>query len=175
MTTTLRPTEPVPGGGDGSPFTGHYQVCVTAAHRRELDLGPLPGFGDTVAAGHDLRVDEADRRRGPRRGFGAVGAEEGRDLGLAEVAAPCPPAPGRPCAGVGVALAAVCRAERRSAHMAVGEVTATCRAARPARRSRRGRPRPHGPGEFGAWREVRRPGGVEIATAWAERLRRTAE
>ncbi|MFK0118282.1 GNAT family N-acetyltransferase [Streptomyces sp. NPDC090994] len=74
MTTTLRPTEPLQRAADGT-RSRHYQVCVNSRPVGAVHLGTSPAFGDAVAVIHDLRVDEADRRRG-RATVAALAAEE---------------------------------------------------------------------------------------------------
>ncbi|WP_448320179.1 GNAT family N-acetyltransferase, partial [Streptomyces sp. CO7] len=74
MTTTLRPTEPLQQEADGT-RSRRFQVCVNSRPVGVLRLGTSPAFGDTVARVLDLRIDEADRRRG-RATVAALAAEE---------------------------------------------------------------------------------------------------
>ncbi|MFR9792201.1 GNAT family N-acetyltransferase [Streptomyces sp. MB22_4] len=74
MTTTLRPLEPLQQHPDGT-RSRRYQVCVNSRPAGEIHLGTSPSLGDTVARVDDLRIAEADRRRG-RGTFAALAAEE---------------------------------------------------------------------------------------------------
>ncbi|QNP73780.1 GNAT family N-acetyltransferase [Streptomyces roseirectus] len=76
MTTTLRPTEPLQReAGPAGRMSRRYQVCVNSRPVGTLHLGTHPGFGPTIARIEDLRIDEADRRRG-RATVAALAAEE---------------------------------------------------------------------------------------------------
>ncbi|MER6330355.1 GNAT family N-acetyltransferase [Streptomyces sp. NPDC001034] len=74
MTTTLRPLEPLQQHPDGT-RSRRYQVCVNSRPVGEIHLGTSPSLGDTVARVDDLRIAEADRRRG-RGTVAALAAEE---------------------------------------------------------------------------------------------------
>ncbi|RVU25355.1 GNAT family N-acetyltransferase [Streptomyces antnestii] len=74
MTTTLRPTEPLQQGADGT-RSRHYRVCVNSRPVGELRLATHPVFGPGVARISELRIDEADRGRG-RGTVAALAAEE---------------------------------------------------------------------------------------------------
>ncbi|MHC5906944.1 GNAT family N-acetyltransferase [Streptomyces sp. S6] len=76
MTTTLRPTEPLQReSGTVGRLSRRYQVCVNSRPVGSLHLGTHPGFGPTIARIEELRIDEADRRRG-RATVAALAAEE---------------------------------------------------------------------------------------------------
>ncbi|HEY8986515.1 MAG TPA: GNAT family N-acetyltransferase [Streptomyces sp.] len=76
MTTTLRPTEPLQReSGTGGRLSRKYQVCVNSRPVGSLHLSTHPGFGPTIAQIEELRIDEADRRRG-RATVAALAAEE---------------------------------------------------------------------------------------------------
>ncbi|GAQ57923.1 GNAT family N-acetyltransferase [Streptomyces acidiscabies] len=76
MTTTLRPTEPLQREpGPAGRLSRRYQVCVNSRPVGTLHLGTHPGFGPTIARIEELRIDEADRRRG-RATVAALAAEE---------------------------------------------------------------------------------------------------
>jgi ribosomal protein S18 acetylase RimI-like enzyme len=90
MTTTLRPTEPLQRAADGT-RSRRYQVCVNSRPVGVLHLGTSAVFGDSVAVIHDLRVDEADRRRG-RATVAALAAEEVvRGWGCGQLTVTVPP------------------------------------------------------------------------------------
>ncbi|MGW4006705.1 hypothetical protein ACWEGM_33800, partial [Streptomyces nigra] len=74
MTTTLRPTEPLQRHPDGT-RSRRYQVCVNGRPVGVLLLGTHPVFGEGVARVTELRIEEADRRRG-RATVAALAAEE---------------------------------------------------------------------------------------------------
>ncbi|MEU6531482.1 GNAT family N-acetyltransferase [Streptomyces sp. NPDC046928] len=74
MTTTLRPTEPLQHHADGT-RSRRYQVCVNGRPVGVLLLGTHPVFGEGVARITELRIEEADRRRG-RATVAALAAEE---------------------------------------------------------------------------------------------------
>jgi ribosomal protein S18 acetylase RimI-like enzyme len=73
MTTTLRPIEPLQQEADGS-RSRRFQVCVNSRPVGAVRLGTSPAFGDAARV-LDLRIDEADRRRG-RATVAALAAEE---------------------------------------------------------------------------------------------------
>jgi len=76
MTTTLRPIEPLQReSGPVGRLSRRYQVCVNSRPVGSLHLGTHPGFGPTIARIEELRIDEADRRRG-RATVAALAAEE---------------------------------------------------------------------------------------------------
>ncbi|MFH8341555.1 GNAT family N-acetyltransferase [Streptomyces sp. AM6-12] len=74
MTTTLRPAEPLQEHPDGT-RSRRYQVCVNSRPAGEIRIGTSPALGDTVARIDELRIAEADRRRG-RGTIAALAAEE---------------------------------------------------------------------------------------------------
>ncbi|MFJ9541530.1 GNAT family N-acetyltransferase [Streptomyces sp. NPDC101225] len=74
MTTTLRPTEPLQRATDGT-RSRRYQVCVNSRPVGTVRLATVPQFGDSVARILDLRIEDADRRRG-RGTVAALAAEE---------------------------------------------------------------------------------------------------
>jgi GNAT superfamily N-acetyltransferase len=74
MTTTLRPIEPLQQEADGT-RSRRFQVCVNSRPVGAVHLGASPAPGDAVARVLDLRIDEADRRRG-RATVAALAAEE---------------------------------------------------------------------------------------------------
>ncbi|CAM5497667.1 GNAT family N-acetyltransferase [Streptomyces fumanus] len=154
MTTTLRPTEPLQRAADGT-RSRHYQVCVNSRPVGTIHLGTLPGFGDTVAAIHDLRIDEADRRRG-RATVAALAAEEvARTWGCRQLAVTVPAD-----AEAALRLVAALGYVPRNRNMAkrLGDTPPALPAG--------SRPRPMTREEFAAWREY---GTEEFARAWAER------
>lgn len=73
MTTTLRPTEPLQRGADGT-LSRRYQVCVNSRPVGGVHLCTHPEYGPTVARVEELYIEEADRGRG--RGTVAVLAAE---------------------------------------------------------------------------------------------------
>jgi ribosomal protein S18 acetylase RimI-like enzyme len=74
MTTTLRPAEPLQHHADGT-RSRRYRVCVNSRPVGLIHLSTHPVFGPGVALILDLRIDEADRRRG-RGTVAALAAEE---------------------------------------------------------------------------------------------------
>lgn len=74
MTTTLRPTGPLQRKADGT-RSRRYQVCVNSRPVGAIHLGTSRSFGDSMAVILDLRIEEADRRRG-RATVAALAAEE---------------------------------------------------------------------------------------------------
>ncbi|MEW2625753.1 GNAT family N-acetyltransferase [Streptomyces sp. NPDC048106] len=74
MTTTLRPVEPLQQHPDGT-RSRRYQVCVNSRPVGDIHLGTSPTLGETVARIDELRIAEADRRRG-RGTIAALAAEE---------------------------------------------------------------------------------------------------
>ncbi|MFJ6660490.1 GNAT family N-acetyltransferase [Streptomyces sp. NPDC091377] len=74
MTTTLRPTEPLRHTTDGA-RSRRFQVCVNSRPVGTVHLATDPVFGRAVAVIGELRIDEADRRRG-RGTVAALAAEE---------------------------------------------------------------------------------------------------
>jgi GNAT superfamily N-acetyltransferase len=74
MTTTLRPIEPLQQEADGT-RSRRFQVCVNSRPVGAVHLGTSEVFGTAAARVLDLRIDEADRRRG-RGTVAALAAEE---------------------------------------------------------------------------------------------------
>ncbi|MGP4089442.1 GNAT family N-acetyltransferase [Streptomyces sp. KR55] len=74
MTTTLRPIEPLQRAADGA-LSRHYHVCVNGRPVGAIHLATHALFGPAVAQIRDLRIEEADRRRG-RGTVAALAAEE---------------------------------------------------------------------------------------------------
>ncbi|MCH0540539.1 GNAT family N-acetyltransferase [Streptomyces sp. MUM 203J] len=74
MTTTLRPTGPLQQSADGT-LSRAYEVCVNSRPVGAVRVATAPGFGRALGTISDLRIDDADRRRG-RGTVAALAAEE---------------------------------------------------------------------------------------------------
>ncbi|GGO82544.1 GNAT family N-acetyltransferase [Wenjunlia tyrosinilytica] len=74
MTTTLRPKEPEERGPDAA-RRRRYAVCVNSREAGEVVVGAKRSLGALVGEVGELRIDEADRRRG-RGTVAALAAEE---------------------------------------------------------------------------------------------------
>ncbi|MFI1442519.1 GNAT family N-acetyltransferase [Streptomyces fructofermentans] len=74
MTTTLRPTEPLQHGADGS-LSRRYNVCVNSRPVGAVHLATGSGEGRKAARIGELGIDPADRGRG-RGAVAALAAEE---------------------------------------------------------------------------------------------------
>ncbi|MEV8411132.1 hypothetical protein AB0R12_36835, partial [Streptomyces niveus] len=65
MTTTLRPTGPLQQTDDCMKSRG-YDVCDNSRPIGVIELGMDGAFGTPAGVLRQLRIDEADRRRGTR-------------------------------------------------------------------------------------------------------------
>ncbi|MFC5219506.1 GNAT family N-acetyltransferase [Streptomyces coerulescens] len=74
MTTTLRPTEPLQHHADGT-RSRRYQVCVNSRPVGGIRLATHAEYGPRVGRVSELRIEEADRRRG-RATVAVLAAEE---------------------------------------------------------------------------------------------------
>ncbi|GAA4793627.1 GNAT family N-acetyltransferase [Streptomyces ziwulingensis] len=154
MTTTLRPTEPLQHAADGT-RSRRYQVCVNSRPVGVVRLGTSPAFGDSVAVLHDLRVDEADRRRG-RATVAALAAEEvARGWGCRQVLVTVPADAG-PARRLAEALGYVRLS--RGMRKRLGDT--------PPALPDGSRPRPMTPAEYDAWQSYESEG---YARDWIER------
>lgn len=89
MTTTLRPTGPLQQTDDGMRSRG-YDVCDNSRPVGVIELGMDGAFGTPAGILRQLRIDEADRRRG-RGTIAALAAEEVlRGWGCGQVTASVP-------------------------------------------------------------------------------------
>ncbi|MDH6227882.1 MULTISPECIES: GNAT family N-acetyltransferase [Streptomyces] len=154
MTTTLRPIEPLQQEADGT-RSRRYQVCVNSRPVGTVGLSTSAVFGDAVAHVRDLRIDEADRRRG-RATVAALAAEEvARTWGCRRIEATVPADAG---AALRLADALGYTVRNRNMEKRLGgpapELPAGSRA------------RPMTPEEFEAWREL---DAVEYAREWTAR------
>ncbi|WP_018549055.1 GNAT family N-acetyltransferase [Streptomyces sp. LaPpAH-108] len=154
MTTTLRPAEPLQQHPDGT-RARRYEVCVNGRPVGEIHLATSPFLGASVARIAELRVDEADRRRG-RGTVAALAAEEvARGWGCTQIEAAVP-------AGAEAALRLVTALgyapRNRSMEKALGDT--------PPELPPGSHARPMTPAEFAAWQEHARE---DYARDWIER------
>ncbi|MEU3553987.1 GNAT family N-acetyltransferase [Streptomyces fragilis] len=146
MTTTLRPTEPLQQEADGT-RSRRFQVCVNSRPVGAVRLGTSPVFGDTVARVLDLRIDEADRRRG-RATVAALAAEEvARIWGCRRIEATVPAE-----AEAGLRLAAALGYTERNRNLEKRLAVPPASGAAPVELPAGSRVRSMTPEEFEAWR-----------------------